>query len=403
MITARLENSHLAGTVKLPPGKSEAHRAIICSALAGGGTVSPLSDSKDMQATLGAVGVLKNGGSVINCIESASAMRFLIPVAAALGRHITFVGEGSLLSRSVGEYITLLPEHGVECKSGGTLPLEISGQLEGGVYNISGSVSSQYTTGLLLALPLLESDSEIHFTTPLESKPYIDITISVMRSFGVHVHETPYGYFVKGKQTYQKCNYTVSGDWSHAAFFMAAGAIGGNVRLTGLDLASPQGDKKVCEIMRMFGANVKEKDGAVSCSGGNLAGIELDCTDIPDMVPSIAVTAAFAKTKSRLTGVKRLRLKESDRIKAICENLSKMGSHVSCGDDFIEICPASLHGAELCGYNDHRIVMAFSAAALYAQGASTITDAESINKSYPSFFDDYNSIGGKAYVIGNGK
>lgn len=403
MVTARLENASLSGTVTLPPGKSEAHRALICCALAGGGTVSPVSASKDMQATLGGVEALKNGGAVINCIESASAMRFLIPVAAALGREMTFTGEGSLLTRSVGEYVSLLPEHGVNCKSTGVLPLQISGQLKSGVYRVSGSVSSQYTTGLLLALPVLDGDSEIHFTSPLQSKPYVDITLSVMKKYGVTAEETSYGYFVKGRQKYKKCDYTVSGDWSHAAFFMAAGAIGGNVRLRGLDINSPQGDKKVCEVMRMFGAEVTEENGEIRCRSRKLRGIELDCTDIPDMVPSVAVTAAFAKTPSVLTGVGRLRLKESDRVRAICENLAAMGSDVRAGSDFIEIRPAELHGAALRGYNDHRIVMAFAAAALYAGGTSTVTDAESINKTYPSFFEDYNSIGGKADVISNGK
>ncbi len=397
-----IENSSLNGTLRLPPSKSEVHRALICAFLAGGGSVSPLYNSKDIEATLNATEVLKTGGSVINCNESASAMRFLIPVAAALGLKMKFVGGGSLLKRDISEYVTLLPKHGVSCKSAGTLPLEISGQLQSGIYNVSGSLSSQYTTGLLLALPILKGDSEIRFTSPLQSKPYVDLTIDVMRQFGVFVSETKNGYYIKGNQQYKPTDYTPGGDWSHAAFFMSAGAIGGSVTLQGLNINSPQGDREICNILRSFGADVKLSESAVQCGRGSLKGIDLNCGDIPDLVPSLAVTAAFANGKSTLRGIGRLRAKESDRVGAICENLSRMGAVVESGEGFITIEPHPLHGAELQGFNDHRIVMAFSVAALYAEGKSVITDAESIKKTYPSFFEDFNSIGGRANVLNNG-
>ncbi len=402
MSTAVIENSIPRGKIALPPGKSEEHRALICSFLAGDGEVSPIGDSKDIKATLNAADALRNNKTTINCFESASALRFLIPVAAALGKSIKFTGEGSLLKRDVSEYLKILPEHGVKCVSTGRLPFEICGQLQSGIYKISGKVSSQYTTGLLLALPILKGDSEIYFTDPLQSKPYVDLTISVMNKFGVEVEETENGYKIKGNQKYNKCSYKVSGDWSHAAFFLSAAAIGGNLELLGLDMTSAQGDKEICSIMKKFGADI-ECGETVKCRYSALKGIEIDCRDIPDLVPAVAVTAAFADSKSILSGVGRLRYKESDRLEAICENLKRMGTDVKCTDECIIINPKPMHGAELMGYNDHRIVMAFSVAAMFAEGGSTITDAESIEKTYPAFFEDFNSIGGQANVINNRK
>ncbi len=401
MLKAIVDNSLPVGEVTLPPSKSEEHRALICSFLADDGKVFPMTESKDIKATVNALDTIKRHGDVIDCIESASALRFLIPVVAALGLTVKFTGQGSLLKRDISEYLNILPEHGVSCKSTGVLPFEISGQLESGLYSISGSVSSQYTTGLLLALPLLDGDSEIRFTSPLQSRPYVDLTISVMNKFGVHVQETENGYFIRGNQKYKKCDYKVGGDWSHAAFFMSAAAIGGEVELLGLDINSAQGDRKICEILRMFGADITLDIDRVICKNESLFGIDIDCADIPDLVPAIAVTAAFAKTKSNLTGIRRLRYKESDRAKAICDNLKRMGADVSCGEDFMHINPQPLHCAELSGYNDHRIVMAFSVAAMFAKGQSVITDAQSVEKTYPTFFDDFNAIGGKVDVINN--
>lgn len=399
MSIVKLQNSILNGTVQVPPSKSAAHRALICSFLAGDGSVSPIISSKDMQATVGAINALKEGLDTVDSIESGSTLRFMIPVAAALGKSVTFVGRGKLPERPIGDYLRLLPQHNVTCKSEGGLPLTISGKLTPGRFEIAGDVSSQYITGLLLALPILDGDSEIVLTTPLQSKPYVDMTIKVMADYGVKVEETENGYKIKGNQSYIPCDYIVEADWSQAAFFLVGGAVSGDVSLTGLDLNSTQGDKKIIDVLKEFGADITVQNDVINVKKSQLSGIKIDATDIPDMVPSLAVAAAFAKGKTEIYGAARLRLKESDRIESVVYNLSKLGVDITATDDGMIINGSDIKGGALKGYNDHRIVMAMSVAALGAEGDVTIDDAQSINKSYPTFFEDYNKLGGKANVL----
>ncbi len=399
MSIVKIQNSILNGELVIPPSKSAAHRALICSYLADGGNVTPIIDSKDMQATGQALSALKNGDAVLDCIESGSTLRFLIPVAAALGREVTFVGEGRLPERPIGDYLRLLPQHNVNCESDGGLPFKISGKLTPGEYELAGDVSSQYITGLLLSLPILDGDSRIILTTELQSKPYVDMTIKVMADFGVEAEETEYGYFVKGNQKYRQRDYIVESDWSQAAFFLTAGVIGGDITLKGLNINSVQGDKEIVNILKRFGADIEVCENYIRCRKSELHGIEIDASDIPDMVPSLAVAASFASSKTIIKGAERLRYKESDRIESVVSNLKKMGVNVTEKQDGMEITGGAVNGAELDGYNDHRIVMAFSIAGLFADGEVVISDAQSINKSYPKFFDDYNSLGGKADVI----
>ena len=401
MSVVKIENSILRGRVTVPASKSVAHRAMICSFLAGGGNVSPLVSSKDMQATAQAIGSLKNGGDVCDCIESGSTLRFMIPVAAALGKTVTFVGSGKLPERPIGDYLRLLPQHGVTCESEGGLPLKISGKLTAGTFEIAGNVSSQYITGLMLALPVLDGDSEIVLTTQLQSKPYVDMTVDVLKRYGVDVAETERGYFVRGNQRFTVQDFMVEGDWSQAAFFLAAGAIGGDVTVDGLNIGSTQGDKRIVEVIEKFGAKVTVTENSARAEKSALCGITLDATDIPDMVPTVAVLAAFASGTTVIKGAERLRYKESDRIESVVANMKKMGVDVTETSDGMIINGSAVHGADIDGYNDHRIVMAFSVAGLFADGVTTITDCESINKSYPDFFEDYNRIGGKANVISN--
>lgn len=400
MGSVKIKSSSLSGEVTAPPSKSAAHRALICSFLAGGGTVAPIISSTDMQATVGVINALKNNDTVLDCIESGSTMRFMIPVAAALGRNVKFTGQGSLLGRTVEEYIKLLPLHGVDVQSSGTLPLTISGRLKNGSFDVSGDVSSQYVTGLLLALASLEGDSAVIMKTPLKSKPYVDMTVGVMSDYGVNVRETDFGYLIKGGQEFKKLDYTVEGDWSQAAFFLAAGALGGDVTVSGLDLHSHQGDKAVADVLSGFGANVTVGENGVRCTPSRLHGAEIDAQDIPDLVPIIAVVAAYADGTTVIKNAQRLRYKESDRIKSVTTNLRAMGADVTeTADGMVINGGKGLTGARLDSFNDHRIVMAFSVAALYAEGDTVIDGAESINKSYPSFFEDYNMLGGKADVV----
>ncbi len=400
MSTVKIKSSRPNGEIVAPPSKSAAHRALICSFLAEGGTVKPIIDSKDMQATVGVLKALKKNETTLNCMESGSTLRFMIPVAAALGKDVTFVGEGRLPQRPVGEYLKLLPEHNVTVKSEGGLPLSISGKLKNGSYEIAGDVSSQYVTGLLLALPVLEGDSAVLLKTPLQSKPYVDMTVKVMKDYGVEVTQTDFGYLIHGGQTFKKIDYTVEGDWSQAAFFLVAGAIGGDVTVSGLDMETAQGDKRILDVLRNFGALTEVKDGRVRCMKSALQGTVVDASDIPDLVPIIAVLASFSAGQTVIKGAERLRYKESDRIKSVVENMKLIGADVTeTNDGMIINGGAALHGARLNGYNDHRIVMAFSVAALFLSGETVIDDAQSVNKSYPEFFEDYNRIGGKADVI----
>ena len=394
-----IENSSLNGEVLIPPSKSAAHRAMVCSFLAGGGSVKPIIPSNDMIAMEQVIDALENNSDTADCIESGNTLRFMIPVAAALGKSITFVGSGRLPERPIGDYLRLLPQHGVKCICDGRLPLKIEGQLTSGVYEIAGNISSQYITGLLLALPVLDGDSEIILTTELQSKPYVDMTIKVMADYGVKVQETENGYFVKGNQEYNILDYTVESDWSQAAFFLAGGVLSGDVILRGLDINSPQGDKEIVNALKCFGADIEIGADYIRAKKSELEGIEIDVTDIPDTVPALAVTAAFAKGTTVIKGGARLRLKESDRIESVVSNLRRMGVEVEEKPDGMIITGGGARATQLHGYNDHRIPMAFSIAALCAPGTTVITDAQSINKTYPGFFEDYNNIGGRANVI----
>lgn len=400
MSVVKINKSILSGEVTAPPSKSAAHRALICSFLAGEGTVSPIIDSKDMQATTGVINSLKNGEKVLNCIESGSTLRFMIPVAASMGKEVTFVGEGRLPERPIGEYLEILPKHGVKVESNGFLPMTVSGKLTNGTYEVAGDVSSQYITGLLLALANVQGDSAVILTTPLQSKPYVDMTVKVMADYGVEIKETDFGYLIHGNQKFKKIDYIVEGDWSQGAFFLVAGAIGGNVSVKGLDLKSTQGDKEIAEIIKKFGGNISFENDTVNSCCNELTGIEIDAENIPDLVPIIAVLGAFAKGQTVIKGAERLRYKESDRIESVVSNLKLIGADVEeTRDGMIINGGKKLHSAKLKGFNDHRIVMAFSVAGLYIDGGVEIDDAESINKSYPSFFEDYNRLGGKANVL----
>ena len=381
-----LKKAFLEGEVNIPPSKSAAHRAMICSFLSGGGTVSPIIDSADMKAMTQVINAIKNNETVLDCIESGNTSKFIIPVSAALGKSVTITGSGRLPERPIDEYLKILPKHGVKCVSTGGLPLTIEGKLESGTYEVAGNVSSQYISGLLLALPILPGDSEIILTTELQSKPYVDMTIKVMSDYGVNIETTETGYLIKGNQTYQKRDYMVEGDWSQAAFFLIGGAINGDMMLKGLDMNSTQGDKEIVNILKRFGANIEVEKEGIHVRKSELKGIEINVSDIPDTVPSIAVASAFAKGTTVINGAERLRYKESDRIKSVVSNLKALGIEVEEKQDGMRIQGGTIKPAKLEGYNDHRIVMAFSMSALETEGEVIITDARSNSKNISTFF-----------------
>ena len=408
------------GTVNVPPSKSDVHRAIICAAMANGvSRISPVALSNDIKATIGCIKALgadavlennvltvdgtnmyKNKTALLDCGESGSTLRFFIPIAAVGNINATFVGKGKLPQRPIGIFTEALPKAGTVCKTEGGLPLEIKGQLKSGIFEIPGNVSSQFITGLLLALPILEGDSEIVLASPLESVGYIAMTIRTMKQFGVNIQATEKGWHIKGGQSYKTCDYTTDGDWSQAAFFMVLGAVSGKVTVKGVAKDSTQGDKKCAEILARFGAKVTQLDNEVTVEKGELKAITIDASQIPDLVPVLSVCAAFAEGTTKIINAERLRIKECDRLKATAELLNNLGGKVKELSDGLEITGvSSLKGGNVNGYNDHRIVMSAAVCAARSDEDITATFAMSINKSYPDFYIDYNSIGGKANVL----
>ncbi len=408
----RIEPRKLSGTVKIPSSKSVTHRLLICAALAEGtSVVNGVSFSKDIEATIQAMSALGaeftvDGDKVtvtgiggkkhcasakIDCCESGSTLRFLIPVAAALGADAVFYGQGRLPQRPITTYIRELTKNGIAFDYQNTMPFSISGQLKAGVYELEGDVSSQYVTGLLLALPLLEGDSVIRMLSPLESKPYVDLTISCMRQYGFEITETEEGYAVKGGQKPEACDTTAEGDYSQAAFFCVANALGNQVHLENLSPESVQGDRKIIEIVETMCYN--KKKGIPAC-------FDIDATDIPDLVPILAVLGTFGDAPSRITGAARLKIKESDRLAAISDLLNRLGGYVTANDDGLEIEPVSaLHGGVVDSCGDHRIAMCAAIAATRCTEPVTIVHGECVEKSYPQFYEDYNQLGGNAHVV----
>ncbi len=420
MSLAVISPSVIRGTLTPPPSKSAAHRLLIAAALAGEGRVRGLSLSADMEATLRAVrglgvSVRLDGDAAcfapappssspsplpVDCGESGSTLRFLIPLYAARGIPAVFTGHGRLPERPLGVYADCLPPHGVTLSAASGLPLTVTGRLTGGDFALPGDVSSQFITGLLFALPLCREDSRIRLTTPLESAGYVDMTLQVLRQAGIRVEPLEDGWFIPGSQTYRPLDTAVESDWSQAAFLLAAGALGGEVTLTGLNPASAQGDREALSLFRRFGAAVEEAPGRIVCRKAPLHGIDIDAAQIPDLVPVLAVTAALADGVTHITGAARLRLKESDRLAAVADGVRRLGGRVEEGPDFLTITGVSrLAGGRAEGYNDHRIVMALSMAALGCEAPVTVTDAQSVAKSWPAFFEDYRAIGGTAHVI----
>ncbi len=416
------------GEIRLPSSKSVAHRAIICASLAKGKSVIyGIDESEDMKATFGfinAVGKkytydttgdysvltiedndMKNTTSQIevDCIESGSTLRFIIPILSALGVSAKFVGSGRLPQRPIGVYNEILT--GVTTHGDG-LPFTIDGKLQSGDFRIRGDISSQFITGLLFALPLLDGDSKIILTTELQSESYVDITVDVLKTFGIAIERTDYGYFVNGNQAYKNMEYHVEGDWSHAIFFMVMATFSDEpIRLKGLNMNSKQGDKKCVDLFKEMGLNIKCEDDVLVLAKPvtSLKAISVDVGDIPDMVPALTCAMATAEGKSEITNAKRLRIKECDRLSAISNNVNALGGNVEEFDDALHITGVkTLNGGTVSGYNDHRIVMAMSTLRAKCENDISVSDSHSINKSYPKFYEDYKKLGGDCNVVNMG-
>ena len=412
-----LSPARLGGTIAAIPSKSAAHRLFIAASLADRPSRWQLPTSSiDIDTTLACMQALgaeieREGTTVsitpvdtpwkaatIDCQESGSTLRFLLPVSAALGTSADFIGRGRLPERPIAEILDVLQQLGAETTND-HLPLTIRGPLHGGEVALPGHISSQYLTGLLLAAPRLDEDLNITLTTPLQSRPYIDLTLDVLRRFGVNVQEDGSHFHVAADARYTLPDDAgaIEGDWSNAAFFLAAGALSTPVTMTGLDLTSSQGDKAIIDLLRGFGAQVDvAADGAITVSPAPLQAQTISVKEIPDALPILAVIAAQAEGTTVFTDIERLRLKESDRIATTTALLEAMG--VRCESDahhFRVTGTAQLHGGcTVDSANDHRIAMAAAIAALNADAPVTLTGASAVNKSYPHFFNDYTSLGG---------
>lgn len=401
--------SSLSGCVKAPPSKSCSHRALICAALSKSPVkLSGLSKCDDVMLTLHCLEALgacyKNGiltpidrsnlpvSPTLNCGESGSTLRFLLPIVAALGCGADFVLGERLAKRPNEELCKELIRHGADIKSCGNL-LSIRGKIGGGTYYLPGNISSQYISGLLLALPL-SGGGEVNITTGVKSSDYIDITIEFLKRSNIYVNRTGSKISVCGEYTYFP-DQSIEGDWSAAAFWLCAAAMGnGNIEVSGLDFSSVQGDRKILPILRQMGHKV-DIGGSIKAPTAPPHSIEIDATDIPDLVPPLAVLCTAAKGESRIFNTKALRTKESDRLEALYIMLTSMGIDAKLFDDELRISGGILHGASLSAFSDHRIAMAAVIAASCADSPSTLDDTDCIAKSYPDFLSDFISLGGK--------
>lgn len=384
-------------TINIISSKSDAHRALICGALSKEPCrVRYSGTSRDIQATEACLSALKEGRRDMHCGESGSTLRFLLPVMGALGHCASFHMEGRLSQRPLSPLYEELENHGCQLSPQGQNPLTIKGQLEPGTYRIPGNVSSQYISGLLFALPMLEGDSQIFIEGTLESTPYVDMTIKTLSHFGITIERRDYGYAVKGSQCYTAPDeYMVEGDWSNACFFLAAGALtDGGITVNGLNPDSLQGDKAILDILKEMGASVHREGDAVTVETAAtltptlLRAVDMDVSQIPDMTPILSVLAMAAEGTTRITGAARLRIKESDRLKTITETLTALGGQIEeLPDGLIITGKGRLEGGVVDAHKDHRIAMMAAVASLICHGKVTIRGAEAVSKSYPDFFE----------------
>ena len=404
-----------SGNITIPPSKSLAHRAIICACLAPGRSViSNIDYSVDIRATiegmrqLGAsikedkdtlfidgIETFQYDGDVVNCHESGSTLRFFLPLFSLTGKRATFSGSKRLIERPQNVYEMLFQEQGIDFVR--TYPnIIIDGRLKPGELTLKGNVSSQFITGLLFALPLLEADSKIHIEPPFESRSYVDLTIQMLKRFQIIVeYEDAYTLAIKGNQQYQPTDVLVEGDYSQLVFWASLGVLNHSVETHGLDLHSLQGDKKTIDIFQSMNAGIKVLDDGYQFCPGTLNGTVIDLNDCPDLGPMLFALATQANGKTTFQNAGRLRIKESDRIEAMETELKKLGCSISSTFGTVTITgPVKLQGnVTLHGHNDHRIVMALSILATIADEPITIDDAQAISKSYPGFFKDLASCG----------
>ena len=428
MALLKVKPSKLAGEVKAPPSKSYTHRAFMVALLARDESkvINPLlsfdteatikaartlgaevSQEFDVWRVLGTAGELKPRADVIDARNSGTTIRLMSAIAALSPKLVRLTGDESVCARPMGPLIEALAKLGAKARCEGLRgrpPVVVGGGLHGGEVEITGTISSQFISALLLASPYAKEDVEITVTEELRSKPYVEITLELLDAVGARIKRGRdlMEFKIPGGQVFRAIDFDVPGDFSSASFVLAAAALaGGTVRVSNLDVQSAQGDKWIIELLREFGADVGVKGKVVEVSGGEeLSGIEADCGNNPDLVPALAVLGSVAEGRTRLLNIPHLRLKETDRIRALASELRKLGAEVEERTDELRIRGVKrLKGAKLTSYGDHRMAMALAVASLVAGGETIIDGAESISVSYPSFVEDMRKLGGKVELV----
>lgn len=412
----------LNGTIAAIPSKSHAHRVLIAQKLAqiqGQQKADSLeipTFSQDIAATKHCLAQLDIETPSLDCNESGSTLRFMLPVAMALKNKAIFIGSGKLPYRPISPLKEEMEAHGCsyemrDCKHGDSGKSQeictINGRLTPGEYKLAGDVSSQFITGLLFALPLLDGDSTLKLTTKLESAGYVDLTLDVLKSFNITINEkiSDEGfiiYEIPGNQVYTEPDgLKIQGDWSNAGFWLACGALGGSITMTGLDIKSSQRDKEIVNILKTMGADISTAaDDSITCKGNALHSANISVAQIPDMVPVLAAVMSMAVGTSEITDAQRLKIKESDRLETVHHFLSRLGADITYEDTGLSLIgQQTLTGGEVSSHNDHRIAMAAAVASCGCENPVIIRGAEAVRKSYPDFFKDFAALGGEVKEI----
>lgn len=414
----------LKGDIKIPPSKSMAHRAVICASLGDGiSKISNIDFSDDIIATINAMRALgaiieekeeyleikgmnyegikanRDYDRVVDCNESGSTLRFLVPIALAFEGVTRFVGRGNLGKRPLTTYYEIFDRQGIEYSfKEDELDLIVTGTIKPDEFRVKGNISSQFISGLFFTLPLLDGDSKVIITTELESKGYLDLTLSALRDFGIEIINNDYKEFIiKGNQSYLSRDYRVEGDYSQGAFFLCADALGSNINILDLKEDSLQGDKEVLDILSRMGTEFTINNDSIVGKVEELKSTVIDASQCPDIIPVVSLVCAMTKGTTEIINAGRLRIKECDRLNAVAVELNKLGANIEEKDDSLVIKGVGelKGGVEVWSHKDHRIAMTLAIAATICKEPIIIKDYECVSKSYPHFFEDYKKLGGK--------
>lgn len=415
MKSIKILSKKIGGDLRVPPSKSDSHRALISASLCrADSTVSNLIFSEDIKATINALrafGVeldeqedsvsikpkpLVAPQTEVDCNESGSTLRFMIPMSLLVDGKTTFTGRNRLVERPIDDFLHIFDAKQVEYRYDGKLPLTVVGKAIDGSVSLSGNVSSQYYSGLFFILPLMEHDTEVIVEGELESKGYVDMTLNTLKKHNIEVINEDYKRFIiKGNQEYETTDYVVEGDYSNAAFWIVAGQISDEIRLKGLHKESLQRDSQVIDVINEMKGGLNWEGDMLISTPTRTHGTTIDASEIPDIIPILCVLASVSEGQTRVINGQRLRIKESDRIKSTVSELSKLGADIIETEDGMIINGVSkLKGGSVSSWNDHRIAMAMAIASTVCEQPVIIDGAEAVKKSYPHFYDDFARLGG---------